>query len=71
MKKINILHLYYDIANLSGDTGNIYAIKQAFEDQGVKYNIDYLTLGDKLDFKKYDLVYIGHMDYQVQELKMA
>ena len=36
MKKINILHLYYDIANLSGDTGNIYAIKQAFEDQGVK-----------------------------------
>ena len=68
MKKINILHLYYDIANLSGDTGNIYAIKKAFDEQKVKYNVDYLTLGDKIDFKKYDLVYIGHMDYQVQEL---
>ena len=68
MKKINILHLYYDIANLSGDAGNIYAIKKALDEQNVKYSLDELTIGDKIDFKKYDLVYLGHMDYEVQEL---
>ena len=68
MKKFNILHLYYDIANLSGDSGNILAITKAFEDQGVEYKLDNKTLGDKIDFKKYDLVYIGHMNYEIQEL---
>ena len=68
MKKFNILHLYYDIANLSGDAGNILAIKKAFEQQNVEYKLDTKTLGDKIDFKKYDLVYIGHMNYEVQEL---
>ena len=68
MKKFNILHLYYDVANLSGDHGNILAIKKAFEEQHVDYKIDNKTLGDKIDFKKYDLVYVGHMNYEVQEL---
>ena len=66
-KKINILHLYYDLANLSGDSGNILAIKKALDDQQVNYTIDKLTIGDKIDFKKYELVYLGHMNYEVQE----
>lgn len=66
-KKINILHLYYDLANLSGDSGNILAIKKALDDQKVNYTIDKLTIGDKIDFKKYELVYLGHMNYEVQE----
>ncbi len=68
MKKINILHLYYDIANLSGDAGNMMAIKKALDEQKVNYSIDKLSLGDNIDFDKYDLVYLGHMNYEVQEL---
>ena len=68
MKKIYILHLYYDIANLSGDTGNIMAIKKAFEEQKVPFSIDRLSLNDDINFDKYDLVYMGHMNYEVQEL---
>ena len=68
MKKINILHLYYDIANLSGEAGNMYAIKRALDEQKVKYNVDELTIEDKIDFKKYDLVYVGHMNYEDQEI---
>ncbi|MCR4580966.1 MAG: hypothetical protein K5666_00440 [Bacilli bacterium] len=67
-KKLNILHLYYDLANLSGEYGNILAIKKALDDQHVNYTLDKLTIGDKIDFKKYDLVYLGHMNYEVQEL---
>ena len=67
-KKINILHLYYDLANLSGEAGNMLAIKKALDDQHVNYTVDKLTIGDKIDFKKYELVYLGHMNYEVQEL---
>ena len=67
MKKLNILHLYYDIANLSGESGNMLAIKRCLDEQHISYSIDKLTLNDKIDFNKYDLVYLGHMNYEVQE----
>jgi CobQ-like glutamine amidotransferase family enzyme len=68
MKKINILHLYYDLANLSGDSGNIKAITRILDEQKVPYNLDKLSLDDDIKFSKYDLVYLGHMNYEVQEL---
>jgi hypothetical protein len=67
MKKLNILHLYYDIANLSGDAGNILAITHTLDDHKIAYNLDKKTIDDKIDFKKYDLVYLGHMNHEVQE----
>ena len=68
MNKIKVLHLYYDLMNLSGDSGNITAIKNALEIQKVPYSIDKLTIKDDIDFKKYDLVYIGHGSFENQEL---
>lgn len=56
---IKIAHLYYDLMNLYGDNGNIKALKYQIENQGVKVKIDFLTIGDNIDFKKYDLFYIG------------
>lgn len=56
---ITIAHLYYDLLNLYGENGNIKALKKAFEDQGVKVKICFVTLDDELDFKNYDLVYMG------------
>ena len=33
---IKILHLYYDLLNLSGEQGNILALKKAFNNQNVE-----------------------------------
>lgn len=58
-KKIKIAHLYYDIMNLYGENGNVRALKRFIERQGVSCEIDCLTLGDDIDFKKYDIYYLG------------
>lgn len=59
MKEVNIAHLYYDILNLYGESGNIKALKMHLEDQGLKVNIHFLTIKDKIEFNKFDLVYIS------------
>lgn len=58
-KVIKIAHLYYDLMNLYGESGNIKALKKFIEQQDVECEIHFLTLGDKIDFQKYDLYYIG------------
>ena len=37
--KINILHLYYDLMNLYGESGNIKAIEYYLTQQNIKTNI--------------------------------
>ena len=56
---IKVVHLYYDLLNLYGEQGNILALKRAFKNQNVEIEVDYLSVQDKIDFKKYDLVYLG------------
>ena len=56
---IKVLHLYYDLLNLYGEQGNILALKRAFKNQNVEIEVDYLSVQDKIDFKKYELVYLG------------
>lgn len=59
MKTIKIAHLYYDLMNLYGEQGNPKALVKSFEKQGVKASISYLTIDDKIDLSKYDIIYIG------------
>ena len=56
---IKIAHLYYDLMNLYGESGNIKALKNYFETQGIKVKVDKITLNDQFEIKKYDLIYIG------------
>ena len=56
---IYIGYLYYDLMNLYGEIGNIKAIEYSLKKQGIKVVIDRLTIGDDIDFSKYDLIYIG------------
>lgn len=65
---IRIAHLYYDLMNLYGDNGNIKAIKYQLENQGIKTTIDFLTVGDNIDFDKYDLIYLGPGTYDNQKI---
>lgn len=66
--EINILHLYYDLLNLYGENGNIKALKKHLEEQNIKVNIEFLTLNDKINFKKYDFIYIGSGTEKNQKL---
>lgn len=57
--KINILCLYYDLMNLYGDTGNIKVLKYHLDELNIKHTIDYKSIKDKLEIKKYDLILLG------------
>lgn len=56
---INICYLYYDLLNLYGEIGNIKALTKTFNDQKIKVVVDKKSIGDEIDFNKYDLIYIG------------
>ncbi len=57
--KVTILHLYYDFMNLYGEYGNVKVLEKHLHDQGFAVKIDNKTVGDKLNFSQYDIIYIG------------
>ncbi len=59
MKTIKIAHLYYDILNLYGENGNVRYLKRQLEEQDINVEVHFLSMEDKIDFKKYDIFYIG------------
>lgn len=65
---IHIAHLYYDLMNLYGESGNVKALKMQLENQGVKVKIDFLTITDYLHFSDYDFIYMGMGTEQNQQL---
>jgi hypothetical protein len=59
MEIIKIAHLYYDLMNLYGENGNLRVLVKHLENQNIKVTTHYLTIDDEIDFKKYDIFYIG------------
>ena len=59
MKTINVLHLYYDLMNMYGENGNMRALVKSLEKQGFKVIVDFKSLNENIDFKKYNFIYIG------------
>jgi CobQ-like glutamine amidotransferase family enzyme len=45
--------------NLYGENGNVRIIEKKLKEQDIDVEIALLSVGDKIDFKKYDLYYIG------------
>lgn len=71
---IKIAHLYYDLMNLYGESGNIKALCCELTNQGIKYQVDKLSVGDSIDFSKYDFIYMGsgtnnHLNFVWEDLK--
>ena len=56
---INVLHLYYDLLNLYGENANTRCIKRSLELNKIKVKVDLKSIGDNIDFNKYDIIYIG------------
>lgn len=57
--KLNICHLYPDLLNLYGDTGNIVCLKRRLEWRGIDCDVTGIKIGETTDFSKYDLFFIG------------
>lgn len=66
--KFNILHMYPNIMNLYGEHANVLVLKDALIKQDFEVIVDTYSLNEKVDFKKYDLIYIGSGTEQKQEL---
>lgn len=56
--KLKICHLYYDVLNLYGDTGNIEAMLYRLSGRGIGVELHKVTIGDILE-DDYDIVFIG------------
>ncbi|MDV3429382.1 MAG: type 1 glutamine amidotransferase [Bacillota bacterium] len=72
--ELNICHLYPDLLNVYGDIGNILILKYRAEKRGIKVNISNVSMGDRFDKEKYDIVFFGGgQDYEqsivAQDLK--
>lgn len=66
--KITIGHLFYDILNLYGESGNVLALKHALEMQDIEVEIKNLSLNDSIDFNLLDFIYIGSGTKQNEQL---
>ena len=63
--ELNICHLYPDLLNVYGDVGNILILKYRAEQRKIKVNIHNVSLKDKFDTTKYDIVFFGGgQDYE-------
>ena len=83
MKTVKIAHLYYDLMNLYGESGNILALKKHLEKQNLKVTVTNLSINDEINFNDYDFYYIGsgneeayklvlnHLSNYVEEIKKA
>ena len=56
---IKILHLYHDLMNLYGESGNIKVLKRYLNDQRLDVEIDFKGIEDEIDFDKYAFIYVG------------
>ena len=56
---LKILHLYYDIMNMYGESANVRALIHALDKEEIKYKIDFKSLHDDIKIMDYDFIYIG------------
>lgn len=57
--ELKICHLYPDVLNLYGDTGNITCLKKRLEWRGISAEVTALPIGETADFTDFDLFFIG------------
>jgi len=56
---ISILHMYYDLMNLYGDYGNVAILSRELQRQGFDVRVERMSVGDTVEFCKYDMLYMG------------
>ena len=60
MKPIKVLHMYADILDLYGDSGNMEILSYRCQMRQIPYVCDHYRLNDPVpNFSDYDLIYLG------------
>lgn len=60
MKTIKILHMYADMLDLYGDSGNMEILKYRCKMRGIECQTDKYSIDSEMpDFSSYDMIYIG------------
>ena len=57
--EIRLCHLYPDLLNLYGDRGNILALQRRAQWRDIAFSVTAISLGEKFDPDKYNLVFLG------------
>jgi len=57
--ELKICHLYPELLNLYGDSGNILTLKRRCEWRDIKVNFVKYDVGDEMDFSDVDIFFIG------------
>ena len=57
--ELRIGHLYPDVLNLYGDTGNVICLRQRLERRGIRAEVRGLGMGEVLHPDDFDLLFIG------------
>lgn len=57
--KLTLCHLYPDLMNIYGDRGNIISLVQRARWRGIEIEVVPVTLGDRLDADRCDLLFFG------------
>lgn len=65
---LSICHLYSDLMDTYGDKGNIIAIKNRCNRRGIKTFIDSVSVGDNLNYNKYDFYFFGGGQDKIQAI---
>lgn len=65
---LTIYHLYPDMLNLYGDRGNVIAFRRRCEWRGIEVRIREVNLGDPVDFRAADFLFLGGGSDREQDL---
>lgn len=57
--ELKICHLYPDVLNLYGDTGNLVCLEKRLRWRGIDAQVSSLPMGETADFTQFDLFLIG------------
>jgi CobQ-like glutamine amidotransferase family enzyme len=69
--KLSICHLYPDVLNLYGDSGNIRCLQKRLAWRGIETELTLLPIGANADFTRFDLFFIGGGQDFEQEVLLA
>lgn len=68
---IKVCHLYPDLLNLYGDRGNVIAFLQRCRWRNIPVDLVEVNIGDQLDFKEIDFLFLGGGSDREQNLMAA
>ena len=57
--ELHICHLYPDLLNSYGDSGNVMIMQQRLEKRGIKVVLHNVSVGDPFEKEVYDIVFFG------------